>query len=214
MSLCFALDLSSPKGSFCAFETLPHLNVIFEKELPGTFTHSETLLNEMQSLMVDHGVRITDISKWITSSGPGSFTGLRIAYSTLKAFALATSTPLVTVEGPEARAKAFLEEQDPKTKTRPIDVLSYLTADKFVVSTFELKDKQLKKESEKIHQGSEFLGHPDRIVLSEERLGAGALYPLRSRHLRFFAELSSQREHSAESISDLSPLYFGSAHFD
>ncbi len=214
MALCFALDLSSPKGSFCVFENASRPHLIFEKDLPGSFTHSETLLDEMRSLLSHHGIAISDLSIWVTSSGPGSFTGLRIAYATLKAFALATSKPIVTVEGPEARARAFFEEQDPKKRIPPIDVLSYLTADKFVVSSFEMAGNQLKKASEKIHQGSSFSGLPDRIVLGEERVGTGILFPLKAGHLRFFTDLSSQKEHRPQDLADLSPLYFGSAHFD
>jgi len=214
MALCFALDLSSPKGSFCVFENASRPHLIFEKDLPGSFTHSETLLDEMRSVLLHHGIAISDVSIWVTSSGPGSFTGLRIAYATLKAFALATSKPIVTVEGPEARARAFFEEQDPKKRIPPIDVLSYLTADKFVVSSFEMAGNQLKKASEKIHQGSPFSAPPDRIVLGEERVGTGILFPLKAGHLRFFTDLSSQKEHRPKDLTDLSPLYFGSAHFD
>jgi tRNA threonylcarbamoyl adenosine modification protein YeaZ len=214
MELCFALDLSSPKGSFCVFESVSHAKIIFEKDLPGSFTHSETLLSEMHSLLSHHGIAISNISHWITSSGPGSFTGLRIAYATLKAFALATSKPIVTVEGPEARARAFFEEQEPATRNFAMDVLSYLTADKFVVSSFEMSGTQLKKVSEETHQGSPFSGLPDRVVLAEERVGKGILFPLRSRHLRFFRDLTSQKEYQAKDLSDLSPLYLGSAHFD
>jgi len=211
--LFLALDLSSPKGSFCAFESSDDPRLIFERELPGTFTHSETLLTELQSLLSSNGLSISDVSKWVTTSGPGSFTGLRIAYATLKAFSLATSKPIVTIEGPEARARAFFEEAS-ESKNLPIDVLSYLTADKFVVSSFEFADNQLKKISEKTHQGAVFPGQPNRTVLAEERVGSGILFPLRASHLRFFVSLSSQKEHLPSELSELSPLYFGSSHFD
>lgn len=222
--ICFGLDLSSPKGSFCLFEESSGKAPLLEKELPGAFTHSETLLGELQTALDQCGVDLSEISKWITVSGPGSFTGLRIAYATLKAFALSSSKPVITVEGPEARAYAFFEEAGLRRRdSTEFDVLSYLTADKLVISTFEITGDLLKKTSEAIQQSSSLTLPNNRLVLTEERILASTpssktnetvIFPLRAGHLKFFPRLGSRREYSLNEISQLTPLYFGSSHFD
>lgn len=211
--LCLALDLSSPKGSLCVFEESSALPVVFYRELPGLFTHSESLLHELENSLVERGILLDDVKKWITPCGPGSFTGLRIAYATLKAFALAKSKPIITVEGPEARAMAYYEEVDPKREASQLDVLSYLTADKFVISSFQPSETGLKKIAEAAQTGL-WMGHGENVVLTDSEKSKGVLFPLRANHLRFFSRLSSKKEHSPKEVAELAPLYFGSSHFD
>jgi len=223
-NLCFGLDLSSPKGSYCVFEDSQPLPLILEKELPGSFTHSESLLTELGGSLSQLGISLSDITLWITASGPGSFTGLRIAHATLKAFALATKRPILTVEAPEARAAAFLQESTPLQTLSTLDVFSYLTAERSVVSSFEVQGATVRKMGEKIQPGllSDAVSGAEAI-LTEERTDISnlsnpavrkVLFPLRARHLRFFENLSSKKEHGLNDIHALTPVYFGSSHFE
>jgi tRNA threonylcarbamoyl adenosine modification protein YeaZ len=57
---------------------------IFEKRTEQKGTHSESLFLFIRKLMEDHDFRIKDLDVVLVSSGPGSYTGLRIAASAIK----------------------------------------------------------------------------------------------------------------------------------
>jgi len=101
--ITLSVDLSSPTGTLALFKgtTLLH-----ELELPETQSHSELFLGALDSLLTSQGLTLEQVDRYLTTSGPGSFTGLRIAWSSLKAFALANGKPLLVVAGDEARARA------------------------------------------------------------------------------------------------------------
>ncbi|HPE68777.1 MAG TPA: hypothetical protein P5560_04600 [Thermotogota bacterium] len=57
----------------------------------------ENLLFVLHQLMQKHRLQWRDFAYLLTTSGPGSLTGLRIVFSTLKTLAQVTGIPLVTV---------------------------------------------------------------------------------------------------------------------
>jgi len=223
-SLGFALDLSSPQGSFAFYEKKNPLNILFHKTLSGTFSHSEKLLGELEASLKENQVDFTSVGEWVTSRGPGSFTGLRIAFSTLKAFASVTQTPLITVEGPEARALAYLRSKSSGSEQpRGLVVLSSLTLEKYVSSVFEQKGGSLVKTNEAI--SSEPLGQlPSTFeLLVDGRISQKfystlqspvILFELKAQHLCFSSQLNSRMVAENEAILWSVPSYFGSTHFD
>ncbi|NLZ76535.1 MAG: tRNA (adenosine(37)-N6)-threonylcarbamoyltransferase complex dimerization subunit type 1 TsaB, partial [Spirochaetales bacterium] len=60
-------------------------------------THSERLLNRLLRMCSDHSIELSELDLLCASSGPGSFTGLRIALATMKGLALGLNKPLVSV---------------------------------------------------------------------------------------------------------------------
>jgi tRNA threonylcarbamoyladenosine biosynthesis protein TsaB len=68
----------------------------------GTF--SAQLVPAIASLLEKHGFAATDIGGFTVVSGPGSFTGLRVGLSAVKALAEALGTPIATVSLLEALA--------------------------------------------------------------------------------------------------------------
>ncbi len=63
-----------------------------------TNSHSE-LLPQIIKDLIDHcGIKLQDLKALAISSGPGSYTGLRIGTSTLKGMAYAMNVPLIAVE--------------------------------------------------------------------------------------------------------------------
>ncbi len=60
------------------------------------YTHSETLLPLIDRSIRSIGKTVSDITAIIVANGPGSFTGIRIALSTVKALAHALSIPIYT----------------------------------------------------------------------------------------------------------------------
>ena len=67
-------------------------------------THSETLLPMAEALFRMLSISADDIDLFATSSGPGSFTGVRIGAATLKGMAFGRSKPCVGVSTLEALA--------------------------------------------------------------------------------------------------------------
>lgn len=68
-----------------------------EKLIKGNFSPSEDLLGEIKKLLTWADLEIKDLDLLITTKGPGSFTGLRIALSLLKGLSLSSDIPLVSV---------------------------------------------------------------------------------------------------------------------
>ena len=71
-------------------------------------THSETLLPLVESLMSHFSLTPRDIDLFAVSSGPGSFTGVRIGAATVKGLAFGLDTPCVGVSTLEALAENAL----------------------------------------------------------------------------------------------------------
>lgn len=68
-------------------------------------THSETLLPMIESLLGHFSMSVSDVDLFAVSSGPGSFTGVRIGAATLKGLAFASDKPCVGVSTLEAIAE-------------------------------------------------------------------------------------------------------------
>lgn len=60
-------------------------------------THSQRLMPMIQSLLEKVGLNATDMDAFSASIGPGSFTGLRIGVTTIKAMAFAAGKPVISV---------------------------------------------------------------------------------------------------------------------
>ncbi|MCL2388760.1 MAG: tRNA (adenosine(37)-N6)-threonylcarbamoyltransferase complex dimerization subunit type 1 TsaB [Elusimicrobia bacterium] len=61
-------------------------------------THSETLLPAAQNLLKNLNLSLAGIDKFAVCSGPGSFTGIRIAMTAAKVFAQSLDKPLVSID--------------------------------------------------------------------------------------------------------------------
>jgi tRNA threonylcarbamoyladenosine biosynthesis protein TsaB len=60
-------------------------------------THTRVLMESIRSVLDTCGLNPADLDAFVTTRGPGSFTGLRIGISTVKGLAAALSKPLVGV---------------------------------------------------------------------------------------------------------------------
>ena len=81
--------------------------VVAELTAETRFTHSETLVENIEEVMRLADVKREELSAVAVSLGPGSFTGLRIGLAAAKAIAYALSIPLVGVPTLEVLAAAF-----------------------------------------------------------------------------------------------------------
>ena len=77
-----------------------------ERSLLESHVHSEKLLTLVQEVLAEASLSLHDLDAVAVSSGPGSFTGLRIGFSTAKGLCYGSRRPLVTVPTFEAIADA------------------------------------------------------------------------------------------------------------
>lgn len=68
------------------------------KELNAGYTHAENLHLFMKDVLDDAGIRPNQLQAVAVSSGPGSYTGLRIGFSAAKGLAYALGIPLIVVD--------------------------------------------------------------------------------------------------------------------
>jgi len=96
-----ALDSTALVASvaLCEDETL-----LGEITLNNGNTHSETLLPTVEFLLARFSLTADDIDLFAVSSGPGSFTGVRIGVSAVKGMAHGANKPCIGVDALEALA--------------------------------------------------------------------------------------------------------------
>ncbi len=70
--------------------------ILGQTEIPGK-TYSAQLVPAIRDLLAHHNVAVADLAAIVVTSGPGSFTGIRIGLSTAKGLAEAHSIPLLAV---------------------------------------------------------------------------------------------------------------------
>lgn len=104
MLIC-SVDSSATPASVCLFEDD---KIIAEYYLNTGFTHSQTLMAMLESVLKISGKRADDIDLYAVNSGPGSFTGVRIGVSAVKGMAYAQDKPCVEVSTLESMAYNFL----------------------------------------------------------------------------------------------------------
>lgn len=68
----------------------------YVKTIPETKKHSEELLNQIEITLNGAGVGLNDFDALACVTGPGSFTGIRIGMSTIKAFLCAGNFKLLS----------------------------------------------------------------------------------------------------------------------
>ena len=97
-----AVDTSS---EICSVAILENDNVIVENSLNDGKTHSENLMTIMENTLEENKIKLSDIDLIACSVGPGSFTGIRIGVSSIKAIAEVLDVPVAAVTSLEALAK-------------------------------------------------------------------------------------------------------------
>ena len=96
-----ALDTST---EFCTVALECSGRMLFKEEHAGQ-RHSERVLPMIDALLDDAGIKPVDLQAIAFASGPGSFTGLRIACGVAQGLAFALDIPVVAVGTLEALAE-------------------------------------------------------------------------------------------------------------
>lgn len=97
----------------CSVAILENDNVIKEKTLNAVNTHSVALMPLIQDILKECNLTINDIDLFACDKGPGSFTGIRIGLSTVKAFCDVTNKPCVGITSLEGFAYKLKNYSNP-----------------------------------------------------------------------------------------------------
>ena len=97
-----AIDTSS---KICSTAILEDENVIDINNLDDGKTHSENLMPLIDELLKRNNLKVSDINMIACSVGPGSFTGIRIGISSIKAIAEVLNVKVASVTSLETLAK-------------------------------------------------------------------------------------------------------------
>lgn len=81
----------------CSVAVMADETMIAEMTINHGQTHAKLLMNMIHRTLKFSSLTINDIDGFAVTTGPGSFTGLRIGLSTIKGFAAATAKPIVGV---------------------------------------------------------------------------------------------------------------------
>ncbi|NBR13018.1 MAG: tRNA (adenosine(37)-N6)-threonylcarbamoyltransferase complex dimerization subunit type 1 TsaB [Flavobacteriales bacterium] len=92
-----------------------------KEDASDQFMHGESLTLFIEELMHINNLKMNDLAAVSVSSGPGSYTGLRIGISTAKGLCYALNIPLISIQTMDAMAKLGKEKYPNSTLTPMID---------------------------------------------------------------------------------------------
>jgi len=99
-----ALDTTAKTASVALVEVKIDTPELIAEYSMKTSGHSTTLLPMIESILKSTGNTAADVDLYAVSTGPGSFTGIRIGVSTVKGLAFVHDTPCVGVSSLEVLA--------------------------------------------------------------------------------------------------------------
>ena len=99
--ILMGIDSSIPQASVALLKDGKVLN---QAEVGTNATASNQVLFLIDKILTTSGVNLQDLDGFCLTTGPGSFTGLRVGASILKGMLLATSKPFVKIDTLEALA--------------------------------------------------------------------------------------------------------------
>jgi tRNA threonylcarbamoyladenosine biosynthesis protein TsaB len=86
--------------------------LLARESVPMARGHAEALMPLVARVVKSSGVAFSDLERIVVTTGPGSFTGLRVGIAAARGLGLATSIPVVGVTTLSAYAAPYLAEDD------------------------------------------------------------------------------------------------------
>lgn len=108
MSLLINIDTATELGSVCI--TLSGLPIAFTKN-ESQKEHASFVHTAIAGMLKETGINLTDIEAFAVTSGPGSYTGLRVGMAAAKGFCYALSKPLIAINTLEVMTKAAIDSR-------------------------------------------------------------------------------------------------------
>jgi len=115
-----AIDTALAACSAAVLDT-GHGGIVASESLLMIRGHAEALMPLLARVMKASGVAFRDLDRIVVTTGPGSFTGLRVGLSAARGLALATGIPAVGVSTLSAYAAPYLGVDDKSPVVAAID---------------------------------------------------------------------------------------------
>jgi tRNA threonylcarbamoyladenosine biosynthesis protein TsaB len=96
-------------STVCSVSVSENNTLIAIKEINDGFTHAENLHLFIQSVLQQVGLTLNQLHGISISSGPGSYTGLRIGFASAKGLAYALNIPLIKVDTLQSLSRNVIE---------------------------------------------------------------------------------------------------------
>ncbi len=95
----------------CSVGLVKDKQVVGEYTLNNKKTHSQRLLPLINQILIDSGFNQKDLSGIAVTSGPGSFTGIRIGMATAKGLAQALEIPIIGIPTLDSISAQFIHTE-------------------------------------------------------------------------------------------------------
>jgi tRNA threonylcarbamoyladenosine biosynthesis protein TsaB len=89
------IDSSIPKGSVALIN---QSGIVYQETLTPNSSFSKNILPKIREILIKFGHELNQMDGFALTSGPGSFTGLRVGMSLIKGIALGMNKPVVAIE--------------------------------------------------------------------------------------------------------------------
>ena len=147
--------------------------IIASESLPMIRGHAEALIPLIARVMKASGLAFADLDRIVVTTGPGSFTGLRVGIAAARGLGLAIKIPVVGVSTLSAYAAPYLGTDNKYPVIAAIDARhAHVYLEVFTASGRTLLAPRLAPLSEAVHAASEA---PARIVGSAAQAVADGL---------------------------------------
>jgi tRNA threonylcarbamoyladenosine biosynthesis protein TsaB len=147
--------------------------IIGSESLAMTRGHAEALMPLLARLMKKSAITFRELGRIVVTTGPGSFTGLRVGISAARGLGVATNIPVVGVTTLSAYAAPYLAEDDHAPVLAAIDARhEHVYLQVFGAGGRTLIAPRIVPLSEALRAAS---ASPARIVGSAAKIVAGAL---------------------------------------
>jgi tRNA threonylcarbamoyladenosine biosynthesis protein TsaB len=115
-----AIDTALDACSAAIFD-LDRAGVIASETLPMLRGHAEALMPLVARVMEQAAIEFSELDRIAVTTGPGSFTGLRVGISAARGIALAAGKPAIGLSTLAAFAAPFIAEDDSTNVVAAID---------------------------------------------------------------------------------------------
>ena len=97
-------------STICSVSISENERIISSKEMNDGYSHAENLHLFIKEVINESNITINDLSAISISSGPGSYTGLRIGFSAAKGLSYALNIPLIKIDTLKSLSNSIISE--------------------------------------------------------------------------------------------------------
>lgn len=97
-------------STICSVSISENEKIISSKEMNDGYSHAENLHLFIKEVISESNITINDLAAISISSGPGSYTGLRIGFSAAKGLSYALNIPLIKIDTLKSLSNSIISE--------------------------------------------------------------------------------------------------------